>query len=141
LEALRLQLDPAFLPRPIHFVDSLPRNEVGKLTRRALDGLAVDEGWSSRDYRFAPDHPTAAGHFPGNPIIPGALLLDRMLDAMGHSGIDRQEVRVAKFLHPVRPGDEVTFRWRETGRDVAFECVLAGSGEVALSGLAAPEVA
>jgi acyl-coenzyme A synthetase/AMP-(fatty) acid ligase len=136
-DALRLHLDPAFLPRPIHFVDRLPRNEVGKLTRAVLDGLSAENGWSSYDYRFAPDHPTGPGHFPGNPIIPGALLLDRMLDAMGRSGIDRQEVRVAKFLHPVRPGDAVTFRWRETERDVCFECVLSASGEVALSGSAA----
>lgn len=139
LDALRLQLDPAFLPRPIRFVDRLPRNAVGKLTRQALDELSA--AWSSQEYRFAPDHPAGAGHFPGNPIIPGALLLDRMLDAMGRSGLDRQEVRVAKFLHPVRPGDDVTFRWRDTGREVSFECVLAASGEVALSGSAAPEAA
>jgi len=139
LDALRLHLDPAFLPRPIHFVDRLPRNEVGKLTRQVLDGLSAEDGWSSHPYRFASDHPTGAGHFPGNPIIPGALLLDRMLDAMGLSGSTRQEVRVAKFLHPVRPGDAVTFRWRETDRDVCFECVLTDSGEVALSGSAAPE--
>ncbi|HEX4506688.1 MAG TPA: AMP-binding protein [Alphaproteobacteria bacterium] len=133
LAALRPQLDPAFLPRPIHFVDSLPRNAVGKLTRTALDGLSRD-GWASRAYRFASDHPTAAGHFPDNPIIPGALLLDRMLDAMGRAGRGQQEVRVVKFLQPVRPDDAVIFRWRENGRDIAFECVLTGSGEIALSG-------
>lgn len=138
-DSLLLHLDPAFLPRPIHFVEYLPRNEVGKLTRRMLDGLSAEDGWSSHGYRFAPDHPAGGGHFPGNPIIPGALLLDRMLDAMGRSGIDRQEVKIAKFLHPVRPGDEVTFRWRETDRDVSFECVLTGSGEIALSGSAAQE--
>ena len=135
--ALRRQLDPAFLPRPVHFVDSLPRNAVGKMTRQALDSLAAtmqdEDGWSSRAYRFTPDHPTGAGHFPGNPIIPGALLLDRMLQAIGpHAG--RRDIRVAKFLRPVRPGDEVTFRWRGNGRDIAFECVLAG-GDAALTGV------
>ncbi len=139
LAALRRQLDPAFLPRPIHFVDSLPRNAVGKMTRQALDGLAgklpAEDGWSSREHRFAPDHPTGSGHFPGNPIIPGALLLDRMLQAIGPQA-GRRDVRVAKFLHPVRPGDAVTFRWRGNGRDIAFECVLAG-GDVALTGAVA----
>ena len=33
LEALRASLDPAFLPRPLLIVDSLPRNAVGKIPR------------------------------------------------------------------------------------------------------------
>jgi len=34
--ALRRHIDPAFLPRPLHFVAALPRSENGKLTRAAL---------------------------------------------------------------------------------------------------------
>ena len=34
--ALRRHIDPAFLPRPLHFVDALPRSENGKLTRQSL---------------------------------------------------------------------------------------------------------
>ncbi|HEX6155856.1 MAG TPA: AMP-binding protein [Burkholderiales bacterium] len=34
--ALRRHLDPAFLPRPLHFVAALPRSENGKLARDAL---------------------------------------------------------------------------------------------------------
>lgn len=34
--ALRRQIDPAFLPRPLHLVAALPRNESGKLTRQQL---------------------------------------------------------------------------------------------------------
>jgi len=34
--ALRQHIDPAFLPRPLHLVGALPRNENGKLTRQAL---------------------------------------------------------------------------------------------------------
>jgi acyl-coenzyme A synthetase/AMP-(fatty) acid ligase len=36
LEALKPQLDPVCLPRPLYRVDSLPRNEAGKLPRKAL---------------------------------------------------------------------------------------------------------
>lgn len=40
LEALRPQIDPVFLPRPLVRLDRLPRNEAGKLPRRALEQLA-----------------------------------------------------------------------------------------------------
>lgn len=36
LSALRNCVDTAFLPRPIYFVEALPRNDTGKLTREAL---------------------------------------------------------------------------------------------------------
>jgi acyl-coenzyme A synthetase/AMP-(fatty) acid ligase len=39
LKELRQRLDPAFLPRPIHKVDELPRNSTGKLPRTSLDKL------------------------------------------------------------------------------------------------------
>ena len=39
LAALREHLDPVFLPRPLLFVDALPRNSTGKLPRAALQAL------------------------------------------------------------------------------------------------------
>ena len=39
LSALRTVIDPVFLPRPLHLVPNLPRNDTGKLTREALIGL------------------------------------------------------------------------------------------------------
>jgi len=40
-EALRQRLDPVFLPRPLLFVERLPRNSTGKLPREALRSLAA----------------------------------------------------------------------------------------------------
>lgn len=40
LGALRNSVDAVFLPRPLYFVDALPRNTTGKLTREALLQLA-----------------------------------------------------------------------------------------------------
>lgn len=56
--------------------------------------------------RFAAAHPAFAGHFPGAPMVPGALLLAAALDALGlaHAGL---EIASAKFLHPVPPEIEV----------------------------------
>ncbi len=39
--ALRERMDPVFLPRPLVFVDALPRNPTGKLPRDALSALAL----------------------------------------------------------------------------------------------------
>jgi acyl-coenzyme A synthetase/AMP-(fatty) acid ligase len=39
LKALRERMDPVFLPRPLVFVETLPRNSTGKLTREALQQL------------------------------------------------------------------------------------------------------
>ena len=41
MTALRQRIDPAFVPRPLCFVESLPRNETGKLSRLALDDLVT----------------------------------------------------------------------------------------------------
>ena len=94
---------------------------------------SADGTWSSVEHRFDADHPTAAGHFPGNPIIPGALLLDHALRAIGAGA--PMEVQVAKFMRPVRPGDKVAIRWREQGGGiVTFECWIRDREEKALSG-------
>ena len=41
LSALRERIDPAFMPRPLYFVASLPRNTMGKLPLEALSRLAA----------------------------------------------------------------------------------------------------
>jgi acyl-coenzyme A synthetase/AMP-(fatty) acid ligase len=47
LQALRERIDPVFLPRPLLFVEALPRNSTGKLPREALKSLI--ENRLSRD--------------------------------------------------------------------------------------------
>lgn len=40
LDALRQRIDAAFLPRPLHLVEALPRNDVGKLPHLAIASLS-----------------------------------------------------------------------------------------------------
>ncbi len=59
---------------------------------------------------FPLDHPAAQGHFPGNPIIPGAVLLSETLRAIEASldiSLSPGQLGSAKFLYPTRPGDRV----------------------------------
>lgn len=44
IEALRVRIDPVYLPRPLYFVESLPRNATGKLPREVLLRFAADCG-------------------------------------------------------------------------------------------------
>jgi 3-hydroxyacyl-[acyl-carrier-protein] dehydratase len=77
----------------------------------------------------APDHPAAEGHFPGNPIIPGAVLLAEALHAIGtHLGfaLERCRIRSAKFPHPARPGSRVAIEFSGDPRDaLRFRCTVA----------------
>ena len=54
-----------------------------------------------------PDHPAYEGHFPGAPVLPGAVLLDAVLGAIeaAGDGARRWRVTVVKFTGTVRPGD------------------------------------
>lgn len=47
MAALRELFDPVFLPRPLVFVDALPRNKTGKLPREALKALAQTTQFSA----------------------------------------------------------------------------------------------
>jgi 3-hydroxymyristoyl/3-hydroxydecanoyl-(acyl carrier protein) dehydratase len=56
--------------------------------------------------QFAADHPALPGHFPGQPLVPGVLLLEqlaRALRAWRHQRL--VGVPEAKFVAPLRPGE------------------------------------
>jgi 3-hydroxymyristoyl/3-hydroxydecanoyl-(acyl carrier protein) dehydratase len=92
--------------------------------------------WShSAEAAFAADHPTAAGHFPGDPIIPGAVLLEEVLAALAPAR-GGAEIRWVKFLRPVRPGDRLLIRWEpQANGETRFEGVLRHPERLALTGL------
>jgi 3-hydroxymyristoyl/3-hydroxydecanoyl-(acyl carrier protein) dehydratase len=54
------------------------------------------------------DHPAFPGHFPGNPMLPGVVLLDAALHGLERAcALDLAACQLvsAKFLAIVRPGD------------------------------------
>ncbi len=78
---------------------------------------------------FPPDHPAAQGHFPGNPIIPGAVLLSETLLAIEASlgvSLAPGQIGSAKFLSPARPGDRVRIEFADSPSGaIRFACSVA----------------
>lgn len=95
---------------------------------------------------FAPDLPAAQGHFPGNPIIPGAVLLSETLKAIADRlgvALAPGELKAAKFLYPARPGDLVRIEFtRGPTRSIRFTCTAGQktilTGVVACASAVAP---
>jgi 3-hydroxymyristoyl/3-hydroxydecanoyl-(acyl carrier protein) dehydratase len=85
------------------------------------------------------DHPCLEGHFPDNPIVPGVLLLDEMMNALENEvmGLRLQGIRQVKFLQPVLPDQCVGVELLEVAGALRFKAYHDGklvfNGEVIAS--------
>ncbi|MBK7541881.1 MAG: hypothetical protein IPP10_02775 [Candidatus Competibacteraceae bacterium] len=79
-----------------------------------------------RFFSIPDDHPSLAGHFPGNPIVPGVVILDAVLRAFKSEYPSRSAhgMPVVKFLTPLRPGQACAIRFLESNGKLRFDCVL-----------------
>ena len=86
------------------------------------------------------DHPSLPGHFPGRPVVPGVIILERVLEAIEatQGALGPLRMPQVKFTQPLLPGEIADIaitgtvpRWRF--RVSRGETVIA-SGEVALKG-------
>ena len=67
-------------------------------------------------FRVPRDHPSFPGHFPGTPILPGAVLLDLVGVAARHTANwDVTGFPAAKFARPVAPDDEIGVSFEPVG--------------------------
>jgi 3-hydroxymyristoyl/3-hydroxydecanoyl-(acyl carrier protein) dehydratase len=84
---------------------------------------------ASAEATFEADHPASRGHFAGNPIIPGAVLLNEAVAAIAaREGMPTAPLSVgqAKFPRPARPGDRVRIEYTRAGNEIRFTCTVAG---------------
>ena len=107
------------------------------------------EAWTS----FGADDPMFAGHFPGNPLVPGVILTEALAQAAGiAAAADYPEtarpmfllsaIRTMKFFEAVRPEERIDLRAEklaEVGSMLQFEVaarvrgVLVAEGQLVLS--------
>ena len=69
---------------------------------------------------FASDDPMFAGHFPGNPIVPGVILTEALAQVAGIAGSSEKgfllsAIQSMKFPSPARPEEIISLRADKTG--------------------------
>ena len=129
---------------PFVFVRELVRCDPGNLAEAATS--------------FAADDPIFAGHFPGNPLVPGVILTEALAQTAGiaaASGYPKgsrplfllSAIKGMKFLRAVRPGEQVDLRAEKIAQvgdllqfkvDASVSGVRVAEGHIVLSLAANP---
>ncbi len=88
------------------------------------------------DHRLAPEgageflidagHPALPGHFPGEPVVPGVVVLDHVLALIGSCSDAPRALAWVKFARPLLPGQRAEVRWGASGSGVRFTVSHAG---------------
>jgi len=93
---------------------------------------------------FPPTEPFFAGHFPGDPLVPGVILTEALAQTAGLAagqpgrGFRLSAIRGMKFLRAVRPDDELILCARQTavvGTLWQFAVAARVRGEVVAEGV------
>ena len=82
------------------------------------------------EHVVAADHPCLAGHFPGNPVVPGVVLLDLVAATLAEALPEARlrAVAQAKFVQTLRPGETVTIALEaQSPERVRFDCRRDGA--------------
>jgi len=120
--------------------------------------IACEPGISAEcETQFASDDPMFAGHFPGDPLVPGVILTEALAQTAGiaaasaHPENSRPRfllsaIRQMKFFRTVRPKEKIILRARKVvtvGDLLQFEVEalidnqLAAAGQIVLNALPA----
>ncbi len=74
-------------------------------------------------------HPCLPGHFPGNPLVPAVVILERVIEQVQgeHPGKEVSALPQVKFLAPLAPGQLFEIRSAPSSGDrINFLCISDG---------------
>jgi len=91
--------------------------------------LGADGGW---ELFVTPDWPGFAGHFPGNPVLPAAELIELVGQTLR---VGTTELILARFLLPVLPGDHLHWHGNDPKEDQRSLRIQVQRGETVVAEL------
>ncbi len=80
-------------------------------------------GHPALQFTIDPAHPALPGHFPGQPVVPGVLIVDRVVDAIEATlarSVEIDGLPQVKFPSPLLPGQAADIELDLRGTRVQF---------------------
>ena len=89
------------------------------------------------NFKVPHEHPCLAGHFPGNPIVPGVIIINEIISALHseQSEYKIEKISSIKFVMPLKADELVDVQLIEKKKGlISFECLV--NNQVIVSGQA-----